>query len=70
MLLAELFGIFIVALIVVYTYFKYVLFNFWRKRGIFYVEPVVPIGNIGALITRKVSLGKYLCIVLTMHLFM
>lgn len=60
MLLMELIGIFIVVLIIVYTYYKYVLFNFWRKRGVFYVEPIVPTGNIGALVTRKVSIGKYL----------
>jgi len=53
MLIAELIGIFIVALIIVYTYYKYVLFNYWRKRGIFYIEPVVPTGNIGAIVTKK-----------------
>ncbi|KAL6448742.1 hypothetical protein ACFW04_000513 [Cataglyphis niger] len=55
----ELIGIFIVVLIIVYTYYKYVLFNFWRKRGVFYVEPTVPTGNIGALVTKKVSIGEF-----------
>ncbi|KAL6448753.1 hypothetical protein ACFW04_000513 [Cataglyphis niger] len=59
MLLMELIGIFIVVLIIVYTYYKYVLFNFWRKRGVFYVEPTVPTGNIGALVTKKVSIGEF-----------
>ncbi|XP_029671912.1 probable cytochrome P450 6a14 isoform X1 [Formica exsecta] len=58
-MLVELIGIFIVALIIVYTYYKYVLFNFWRKRNVFYIEPVVPTGNIGALVTKKISIGKF-----------
>ncbi|GAB1868967.1 Probable cytochrome P450 6a14 [Camponotus japonicus] len=59
MLIAELIGVFIVTLIIVYTYYKYVLFNYWRKRDVFYIEPVVPIGNLGALITKKVSIGEF-----------
>ncbi|GAB1859006.1 Probable cytochrome P450 6a14 [Camponotus japonicus] len=59
MLIAELIGIFIVALIIVYTYYKYVLFNYWRKRNIFYIEPVVPTGNIGALVTKKISIAEF-----------
>lgn len=60
MLIAELVGISIVALIVAYTYYKYVLFNYWRKRNIFYIEPVVPTGNIGSIVTNKISIGKYI----------
>ncbi|XP_011702928.1 PREDICTED: probable cytochrome P450 6a14 [Wasmannia auropunctata] len=58
MVLAELIGAFIVALSIVCLYYKYVIFNFWRKRGVFYVEPVIPItGNITALATGKVQVG-------------
>ncbi|XP_019885509.2 cytochrome P450 6k1 [Camponotus floridanus] len=60
MLIAELIGIFIVVLIIVYTYYKYVLFNYWRKRGIFYIEPVVPTGNIGDIVTKKKTIGEFL----------
>jgi len=60
MLIAELIGIFIVVLIIVYTYYKYVLFNYWRKRNIFYIEPVVPTGNIGAIVTKKKTIGEYI----------
>ncbi|XP_072764484.1 probable cytochrome P450 6a14 [Anoplolepis gracilipes] len=61
MVFAELIVTFIAALVIIYTYYKYVLFSYWRKKGIFYVEPVVPIGNIGSLVTNKVSLGEFFC---------
>ncbi|XP_072764620.1 uncharacterized protein [Anoplolepis gracilipes] len=59
MVLAKLIITFIAALIIIYTYFKYVLFNYWRKRGVFYIDPVVPTGNIGSLVTKKVSIGEF-----------
>ncbi|XP_072764861.1 probable cytochrome P450 6a14 [Anoplolepis gracilipes] len=59
MVLAELITIVIVALIIIYTYSKYILFNYWRKKNVFYVEPVVPTGNIGSLLTSKVSVGEF-----------
>jgi len=55
----ELIGALIAALTVVYIYYKYVLFNFWRKKDIFYVEPVVPTGNLTAFVTGKLCVGKY-----------
>ncbi|EGI59272.1 PREDICTED: probable cytochrome P450 6a20 [Acromyrmex echinatior] len=58
MVLAELIGVFIFALSILYVYYKFVIFNFWHKRGIFYVKPVVPTGNLTDLITGKVSLGE------------
>ncbi|XP_071648319.1 probable cytochrome P450 6d4 isoform X2 [Temnothorax longispinosus] len=57
MVLAELVGVFIIALSIVYIYYKFVIFNFWRKRSVFYIEPVVPTGNITALITGKKQIG-------------
>ncbi|XP_012526373.1 probable cytochrome P450 6a14 isoform X2 [Monomorium pharaonis] len=57
MVLVELTGIFIVILSIVYIYYKYVIFNFWRKRGVFYVEPVVPTGNVTDFVTEKVQVG-------------
>lgn len=58
MLLIELIGVLIIALSIVYIYYKYVLFNFWRKKGIFYVEPVVPAGNLTDFVTGKLSVGE------------
>lgn len=59
MVLVELIGAFIIALSIVYIYFKYVIFHFWRKRGVFYPKPVVPIGNVTELIMGKVQLGVF-----------
>ena len=64
MVLAELIGAFIVILSIVYIYYKYVIFNFWRKRGVFYIEPVVPIGNVTPLVTGKAQVGKYFYLIL------
>ncbi|KAL6419682.1 hypothetical protein ACFW04_011277 [Cataglyphis niger] len=58
MLLAELIGIFIITLSVVYIYYKYVLLNYWRKKGVFYVEPTVPAGNLTSYVTGKLSVGE------------
>ncbi|XP_011706828.1 PREDICTED: cytochrome P450 6k1-like [Wasmannia auropunctata] len=60
MVFAELIGAFIVALSILYIYYKFVIFNFWRKRGVFYVEPVVPTGNVTAVVTGKVQTGVFL----------
>ncbi|XP_071643649.1 probable cytochrome P450 6a14 isoform X1 [Temnothorax longispinosus] len=57
MVLVELIGALIGALSIVYIYYKFVIFNFWRKRGVFYVEPVVPTGNITALVIGKKQIG-------------
>ncbi|XP_011701012.1 PREDICTED: probable cytochrome P450 6a20 isoform X1 [Wasmannia auropunctata] len=59
MVLVELIGAFIIALSIVYIYFKFVIFNFWRKRGVFYIEPVVPTGNITDLVTGKAQIGVF-----------
>ncbi|XP_011870530.1 PREDICTED: probable cytochrome P450 6a20 [Vollenhovia emeryi] len=57
----ELIGIFFLILIVVYIYYKYVIFNFWRKKGVFYVEPIVPAGNLTDLVIGKLSIGQLFC---------
>lgn len=51
-------GASIVALILSYIYYKYVIFDFWRKKGVFYIEPIVPTGNITDFITGRISAGK------------
>jgi len=68
MMLMELIAIFLLFLSAFYIYYRYVLFNFWRKRGVFYVEPIVPTGNATAFVMGKQSAGKYLCVAI-MHLF-
>lgn len=58
MLFIEFIGLFIFTLSVAYIYYKYVLFNFWHKKKIFYIEPTVPAGNLTPLVTGKISVGK------------
>lgn len=41
-----------------YFYYKLYLFKFWHKKGIFYVKPSFPTGNIMPIINGKLSLGK------------
>ncbi|XP_025997129.2 probable cytochrome P450 6a14 [Solenopsis invicta] len=59
MVFIVLIGIFIGVLTCVYIYFKYVVFNFWRNLGVFFPEPVVPIGNVAAIVARKVPVGIF-----------
>jgi cytochrome P450 family 6 len=59
MVLVELIGAAIVALSILYIYFKYVIFNFWRKKGVFYIEPTVPVGNVLPLVTGKKQIGVF-----------
>ncbi|XP_020281147.1 probable cytochrome P450 6a14 [Pseudomyrmex gracilis] len=58
MLIIGLITALVVALCSVYIYYKFVVFNFWRKKGVFYIEPVVPTGNMTSLVTRKISMGE------------
>ncbi|XP_032662870.1 uncharacterized protein LOC116840360 [Odontomachus brunneus] len=52
-------GLCIAILTLIYVYCKYVIFNFWRKKGVFYIEPDVPTGNMTDFITGKKSLGEF-----------
>ncbi|TGZ56270.1 Catalase [Temnothorax longispinosus] len=59
MVFAELIGAFIAALSILYIYYKFVIFDFWRKRGVFYIKPAVLTGNITALLTGKKQIGVF-----------
>lgn len=59
MLIIGLITAIVVALCSIYVYYKFVLFNFWRKKDVFYIEPVVPIGNVAPVLRGKKSIGKY-----------
>ncbi|XP_020281106.1 probable cytochrome P450 6a14 [Pseudomyrmex gracilis] len=58
MFLIGLITAFVVALCFLYSYFKFVVFTFWRKKGVFYIDPVVPTGNVTSLLIGKISLGE------------
>lgn len=47
-----------------YFYYKLYLFKFWHKKGIFYIKPSFPTGNIMPIITGKTSFGKHILIIL------
>ncbi|XP_071571381.1 cytochrome P450 6k1-like [Temnothorax nylanderi] len=57
MVLIELIGAFIIALII-YLYYKYD-FNFWKKRHVFNPTPSFPMGNITAILTGRKQAGVY-----------
>ncbi|XP_016772837.1 cytochrome P450 6k1 [Apis mellifera] len=42
-----------------YFYYKLYLFKFWHKKGIFYVKPSFPTGNIMPIINGKLSLAEF-----------
>lgn len=68
MLFEILIGVFVVAVSVTYIYYKYVLFNFWQKKGVFCIEPTIPVGNLGPLINNEMCIGEYLCVII-MYLY-
>lgn len=57
-LLPELLSVVIFGTIALYVYYKFFIFNFWRKKGVSYMEPTFPTGNITALILGTKSQGK------------
>ncbi|CAD1469270.1 unnamed protein product, partial [Heterotrigona itama] len=42
-----------------YIYYKFYISKFWQKRGIFYLEPTFPTGNIMPFITGKMSQAEF-----------
>ncbi|KAL0101742.1 hypothetical protein PUN28_019105 [Cardiocondyla obscurior] len=67
MVLAELIGAAIVVSSILYIYFKFAIFNFWSDKGVFYLEPVVPIGNIFNLLIGRKQIGIFLHEIYSKH---
>ncbi|KAI4493134.1 hypothetical protein M0802_009684 [Mischocyttarus mexicanus] len=57
-LLSELLGVIFIVIIGIYLYFKLIVFNYWKKRGIPYEEPTFPAGNLTELILEKKTVGN------------
>lgn len=55
-LLLDLLGLTITLAIVIYTYFKW-SFQYWERKGVPYVPPKIPFGNVDNMLTRKRNLG-------------
>ena len=43
---------------VLYFYFKFVFYSYWKRKDVPYEEPCVPFGSIGKIIQGKDNLGK------------
>lgn len=54
----QLVGGLFLALAGLYLYFKLVLYNYWRKHNVPYLEPSVPMGNLAPVVTGKINLGE------------
>lgn len=59
-ILYTLAALIIIAIALGIVYFKYVAFTYWKKRGIPYQTPSIPLGNIGNSLIGKQSLGEVL----------
>lgn len=46
----------ILILTLVYLYLKFI-FSYWQRKGFPYIEPTIPLGNLGLVATRKTSFG-------------
>ncbi|KAI4488089.1 hypothetical protein M0804_004937 [Polistes exclamans] len=54
-ILSELICVLIFIIIGTYLYYKIYVFNFWSKRGVPYVKPMFPVGNLlDAILKRKI----------------
>ncbi|XP_033608493.1 cytochrome P450 6k1-like [Cryptotermes secundus] len=47
---------FLVILLVLYAYYKY-RYSYWKKKGVAYLEPSFPFGNIGDALLQRKSVG-------------
>lgn len=48
-------ALFIVLGVTIYLYIKYVVYLYWQRRGIKYIEPSFPFGNNGKSFMQKIS---------------
>lgn len=48
-----------VIIVGIYVYLKFVIFNYWKRKGVPHQKPLIPFGNILPVAMGKSSLGKY-----------
>ncbi|XP_076237258.1 putative cytochrome P450 6a13 [Calliopsis andreniformis] len=58
-LMLEILGIVFLLIAGLYLYYKFYVFEFWRKRDVFYLEPTFLTGNMMPLITGKTSQAEF-----------
>lgn len=51
-------ALFIVIGVTIYLYMKYVVYLYWQRRGIKYIEPSFPFGNNGKSFMQKISIAE------------
>lgn len=49
-------GILLVTVVSVYLFLKYI-FTYWKRKGFPYIEPEIPLGNMGSTVKGKTSFG-------------
>lgn len=59
MFFAYLSGALVIITCLIYSYYKWA-FSYWKRKGVPCVEPVIPLGNIGPVITSKMYVGLHL----------
>ncbi|XP_046734957.1 uncharacterized protein LOC124404668 [Diprion similis] len=57
--LVEFAGLVIAIICAVYIYLKYAIFNYWSRKKIDYVKPIIPIGNLWSVLTVNTSIGEF-----------
>ncbi|XP_031834821.2 cytochrome P450 6a2 [Nomia melanderi] len=58
-LILEILGLAILAVAGLYIYYKYYVFEFWNKKGVFTVEPTFLVGNMMPILSGKTSHGDF-----------
>ncbi|XP_078043581.1 cytochrome P450 6k1 isoform X2 [Augochlora pura] len=58
-MISEIFGATILVISALYIYYKIYVFAFWRKKGVYNVEPTFLTGNMMPLLTGKISQGDF-----------
>ena len=59
-LLTELLGTALIILAGIYMYLRHFVYNYWQKKGVVYLEPTMPTGNLGKVIRSQTSIGTLL----------
>lgn len=55
--LGALLGFTLAVLAFIYLYMKNVTYNYWRKQRVEFEKPVVPVGNLAAVLLGKINAG-------------
>lgn len=55
-LLFDVVGFTIAVCVIIYTYFKW-SFQYWERKGVPYIQPKIPFGNVDNILTRKRNFG-------------